>query len=173
MLKLKDVWQMKFSVWTFSPEKGIRVSRLGRRYYLKSVISKQIHWRYKCWTSYVFFSDAQEFCEGESFSGQCSRDEVVVLQSAQYGRMQLGRCVQMNMGYIGCTADVLGLADTKCSGRRSCTLNVPDTDFERTRPCFELKSYLQVSHTCIRGNNWYLWCNILTTDYHMRLKNLL
>lgn len=73
------------------------------------------------------------------------------MQSAYYGRMRLGRCVKMNMGYIGCEADVLDLADQRCSGKHKCKIDVPDTVFERTRPCFELKSYMEVGYTCVRG----------------------
>ena len=97
------------------------------------------------------FAGVREFCEGEAFNGQCSKDEVVIIQSALYGRMRLGRCVQMNMGYLGCEANVKDLADQRCSGKRKCRINVPDTEFEKSRPCFELKSYLEISYTCVRG----------------------
>ena len=47
-----------------------------------------------------------------------------MIQSAFYGRMRLGRCVRMNMGYIGCEANVLDVADQKCSGRQRCEIKV-------------------------------------------------
>ena len=55
---------------------------------------------------------------------ECKADEVVVVQSAFYGRMRLGRCVRMNMGYIGCEANALDVADQKCSGRQKCEIKV-------------------------------------------------
>lgn len=92
----------------------------------------------------------KDYCEGETFRGRCSYDEVISIDSATYGRMQLDRCVQVNMGYVGCQANVLDIADEKCSGRRSCDVTVPDPEFERRRPCLELKSYLLVSYHCAK-----------------------
>lgn len=73
------------------------------------------------------------------------------MQKALYGRMKLDRCVKVDMGYIGCQNDVIDLADDKCSGRRSCEITIPDTPFELTQPCLELKSYLEASYQCIKG----------------------
>jgi len=73
------------------------------------------------------------------------------MQRAVYGRMELGRCVELDMGYIGCNTSVLDLADDRCSGRRMCDITVPDLTFESTKPCLELKSYLRASYTCIKG----------------------
>ena len=85
-------------------------------------------------------------------TAQCGEAEVVVMTSAQYGRMQNGRCVRKDYGYIGCSADVLRLADVKCSGRRTCHIRVPDELFEVTRPCPEdLKMYMIAHYTCIQG----------------------
>ena len=28
---------------------------------------------------------------------------------------------------------------------------IPDDDMEKTQPCFELKSYLEIAYTCVRG----------------------
>lgn len=75
------------------------------------------------------------------------------MDRATYGRMKLDKCVKMDMGYIGCQANVLPIADEKCSGRRSCDISIPDTDFEQIRPCLELKSYLQASFHCVKGIN--------------------
>ncbi len=36
-----------------------------------------------------------DFCLTEKLEAVCAEDEVVVMQSAQYGRMQLGRCVKV------------------------------------------------------------------------------
>jgi len=73
------------------------------------------------------------------------------MKTAVYGRMEQGRCAELDMGYIGCNADVLDLADDRCSGRRMCDITVPDLTFESTKPCLELKSYLRASYTCIKG----------------------
>ena len=37
------------------------------------------------------------------FEASCAEDEVVVMTTAQYGRMRPGRCVKKDYGYIGCS----------------------------------------------------------------------
>lgn len=93
-----------------------------------------------------------EYCDTEVFRAECSEGEVLILEKARYGRMRIGRCVEFDMGHIGCSTDVLRLADRRCSGRRVCELRVPDAEFESTHPCLkELKTYLEASYTCIKG----------------------
>ncbi len=36
---------------------------------------------------------AREYCQWEVFNASCPRGEVLVMDSAQYGRMELGRCL--------------------------------------------------------------------------------
>jgi len=93
----------------------------------------------------------KDYCEAEKFRPSCSHDEVIEMKQAFYGRMERGRCVQIDMGHLGCKDDVLDLADDLCSGRRNCEISIPEQTFEQTRPCLELKSYLKASYTCIKG----------------------
>jgi len=88
---------------------------------------------------------------GRNMQGQGLR--VIVVESALYGRMELGRCVEVDvMGHLGCHTDVLSLVDRRCSGRRRCEIRVPDAELESTRPCLrELKTYLHVSYRCVSG----------------------
>ena len=52
----------------------------------------------------IFLTPAiPEYCESENFSPKCGRQEVVVMERAQYGRMELGRCVETDYGYVGCS----------------------------------------------------------------------
>jgi len=93
-----------------------------------------------------------DYCDTETFRAECARDEVIVMRSARYGRMALGRCVETEMGHIGCHRDVLTPVDRRCSGRRRCELRVPDAELESTRPCLrELKSYLEAAYSCVPG----------------------
>ena len=63
-----------------------------------------------------------------------------------------GSLFQGDLGYIGCSADVLDIVNTKCSGRHSCEISVPNTEFEQTKPCYqELKMYLETSFRCLKG----------------------
>ena len=95
-----------------------------------------------------------EFCELQTLNASCRhRDEVVVMETAQYGRMRLGSCVVADLGFVGCSRDVLSILDARCSGRRQCTMRVPDQDLAiRPQPCLtELKSYLETSYRCQKG----------------------
>ena len=49
---------------------------------------------------------------------------VVEVLEAWYGRMQIGRCVQQNYGYLGCKSDVTEVVAKKCDARSSCSFQV-------------------------------------------------
>ena len=102
------------------------------------------------------------YCDYETFSARCdSSDEVVHVHSAIYGRRSTGRCLEpskvidalrQDERYYGCYADVLSIADRKCSGRHQCVIGLPDPDFERVTPCYEeLRKYLEIGYTCEKG----------------------
>ena len=59
--------------------------------------------------------------------------------------------MKVDMGHIGCHADVIDVADVTCSGRRGCHVGVPDTRFEALSRCIELQSYLEASFECVQG----------------------
>ncbi|ELT89889.1 hypothetical protein CAPTEDRAFT_223751 [Capitella teleta] len=90
-----------------------------------------------------------EICETESFKASCPQNKVVVMTTARYGRMRIGRCVKKSLGYVGCFADVLPQADRRCSGLQDCEIRMPDPEFDRTAPCLEeLKTYFEASFQC-------------------------
>jgi len=111
------------------------------------------------WGNYVLHSVAGElkvgeYCHAEVFRASCADDQVILMERALYGRMSLGRCVELDMGHLGCQSDVLALADRRCSGRRSCLIRVPDAELESRRPCLrELKTYLFASYRCVHGTS--------------------
>ncbi|ESO12611.1 hypothetical protein HELRODRAFT_159178 [Helobdella robusta] len=95
---------------------------------------------------------SDEYCDTEVFRAECSENHVILIQKALYGRMRLGRCVEIGMGNIGCYSDVIKMTDKRCSGRRMCELRVPDAEFELFVPCLkELKSYLNAAYECVKG----------------------
>lgn len=62
------------------------------------------------------------------------------------------RCVKLDYGHVGCSADVMELADFRCSGLHECQIRIPDALFGRAKPCpDDLKPYLEASYTCIKG----------------------
>lgn len=96
--------------------------------------------------------DPREYCAAEVFQPKCLVNEVVLITDAHYGRMQVGECVRTDYGYIGCTTDVIDFLDDECSGKRSCSLRIPDTKLEHVNACpKEFKAYLNVSFECIPG----------------------
>ena len=99
------------------------------------------------------FPDAKEYCLTDVFKAKCSAaDEVVYIQSAMYGRMRAGGCVQKNYGYIGCQSDVTRVIATKCSARSRCEITNLEADLETYQHCpSDLKSYLDANYTCIKG----------------------
>ena len=103
-----------------------------------------------------------QYCDFEVFEAGCSSShEVVVMAAASYGRRETGRCLppdsvieswRHDPRYYGCSADVLRLADHKCSGRRRCSVAIPDSDFERVTPCYkDSRKYLEAKYDCVRG----------------------
>jgi len=101
----------------------------------------------------------EEYCVLETFRPRCWKNEVILVEEAIYGRRQVGKCISSKEAnrfqdpqYFGCYANVLDIVGRKCSGRRQCVINVPDSDLERTMPCIEgLKMFLEVRYSCVEG----------------------
>jgi len=95
----------------------------------------------------------------ETFEPECWKNEVIVIEKAIYGRHRVGKCIKSEEAaisqerrFFGCSTDVIGLLDAKCSGRKRCQVRIPDADLERTEPCLRhLKMFLEVSYTCVEG----------------------
>jgi len=101
--------------------------------------------------------DPREVCDAETFQPMCADGEVVVMTEAMYGRMAIGRCVRTDYGYVSCGVNVLSYLDSKCSGRRSCALGVPDRGIKTAitnapnRCPREFTTYLNASYDCYEG----------------------
>ena len=95
-------------------------------------------------------SEIREYCLTEYFNATCPRpNDVILMTSAVYGRMRLGRCIRGDYN-LGCSNDVIGLFDAQCSGRRACDVSV--RTLVDIRPCQrDFASYLEASYTCITG----------------------
>ena len=94
-----------------------------------------------------------EYCEQEVFEAKCGVDEVIVVQSARYGRMRLGRCLRRAYGALGCGKDALATLHRHCSGRRECSLGVISLR-ESHRVCpADLTAFLAVTHHCVKGRH--------------------
>ena len=106
-------------------------------------------------------SAAKEYCQFESFNISCSLNQVIVMEDARYGRLQLGRCVNRDYGFIGCSANVLDLLDRSCSGQRACQFHIP-TLRDLVQPCpRDLTSYLEASYRCVSGGKRFAFLILL------------
>ena len=106
---------------------------------------------------------AEEYCAYENFHPSCSKNEVIVITSAIYGRMKEGRCLELDKKkaadkqdpqYFGCSVDVLKFMDGKCSGKPACNVRVNDQELLRQESsCYkDLMKYLESVHLCVPGN---------------------
>lgn len=103
------------------------------------------------WCLQIITCEKQEICNTEQFDGVCPDSSVILMESALYGRMKVGACVKENYGHLGCTNDVLHLADRWCSGRQSCQITVPNQALNSAnRECArELALYMEVEYNCV------------------------
>ena len=100
----------------------------------------------------IYFPEIKEYCQFQSFNATCQPGEVVLIESAMYGRMRTGKCVTRNYGHVGCERDVKQYLETVCSGRQSCKFEVPDATLKSMRPCpKDFASYLAASYSCVSG----------------------
>jgi len=105
-----------------------------------------------------------EYCQLEEFHASCAPGHVVMMTSAVYGRMRIGRCVKQDYGFIGCSADVLRYADRLCSGRQICQF--PVAELHGNQPCpDDLTPYLEASYRCVPGN--FLFCRLARGGYNI------
>ena len=74
-------------------------------------------------------------------------------ESAEFGRMEAGKCIDPDSGELGCTNDILFLADRWCSGRRECEFTSPNKDImEANTECGSRDlMYLRVTYSCYKG----------------------
>ena len=87
----------------------------------------------------------------EYFNPECQHDEIIIMQEAHYGRMNVGKCIDSDRE-LGCHANVLDSFDTLCSGKQSCNVLIGQNDFVSKSTCWkELSQYLEASYVCRKG----------------------
>ena len=130
-------------------------------------------------------SVTEEVCETETYIATCEASSVIAVTEALYGRMNLGRCLNIDLGYIGCYANVLSWASSKCNNQNSCELSPSDSELDEFAGCPpELRSYLEISYMCVAGNSTKmhskyayflisLHANIVITSHEMYIENSL
>jgi len=108
----------------------------------------------------LLYTATEDYCMLEMFQPRCLKNEVILMKSATYGRMRVGRCITPeevaafgeDPRYFGCSSDVLSTLDEKCSGQRECDIPLSYISSKNIKPCFPgLTVYLEVSYECISG----------------------
>lgn len=96
-----------------------------------------------------------DVCIGYSFRATCGVDELIVMEEAELGRMEPGKCLPDEMGNFGCRNDILFLTDRWCSGRKQCEFTSPNQDImEANTECRQgLAVYLRAKYACVLGMN--------------------
>lgn len=128
-----------------------------------------------------------EYCIGEDFQPRCTGNDVIVTLSARYGRMKVGRCVEVEPGlelmleeprYLGCSSDVLDVVSRHCTGRSECQLRVSDQTFDNVNSCYaSLKMYLEVAYMCVSGElmssrfNDRFWVSFLENKTYCKMSH--
>jgi len=107
-----------------------------------------------------------EHCQHETMKARCRwKSEVIVMMSARWGRMKTGRCLNIHPNFLsifgqdplflGCSEDVISIADRKCSGRSECEIRISGPELDSVTPCYpDQKSYLEASYTCVKGTQF-------------------
>jgi len=89
---------------------------------------------------------------------------MILITSALFGRMRVGRCLPVNH-MIGCVADVTDLVKSRCDGKTSCAISLPDTQLHRRNTCpRHLTAYLEVDYRCVEGKSGSLYVDFLCRD---------
>ena len=76
------------------------------------------------------------------------------MTSAVYGRKKIGRCVEEDVGFLGCHNDALDVMDEECSGRRECQIIVSINKFRKdiTGACNKaVAGYISTVFICMEG----------------------
>ena len=87
------------------------------------------------------------------FRAECSAgNDVIMVDSALYGRMLSAKCHQNNYGHVGCSGDVLSVAESRCAARRRCEIEVPNGDMTKMSNCpKDFIGHLAIEHSCMPG----------------------
>ena len=105
-------------------------------------------------SSNIFSGETAEYCLTEVFKPECAKDEVILMKEARYGHIRIGRCIDFDVGVLGCYVDQLSVMDRLCSGRQTCEVAFSDYLMEGEFPCILRKSfarYLEASFSCLKG----------------------
>ena len=94
----------------------------------------------------------QEICITKPYHASCLEGSVITMSYAQYGRMDVGKCITSGQPNMGCSVDVISDLDAMCSGQRECSIDSPGAKLENSNPCQPGYSpFLKAAYNCIEG----------------------
>ena len=98
---------------------------------------------------------AEDVCADETYTKTCGEGEVIVMTSAEYGRMPGGTCID-RIGPVGCRSDIIQIAHSHCSGRWACKWQVIQKDLNKaTTGCDAIPKdyprFVTVTSRCQQG----------------------
>lgn len=95
-------------------------------------------------------SNVTEVCNGETWDADCGPNNRLIIRNADYGRIEVGHCVKVSLGHLGCSEPVTDILHKYCSNKRECRIKIPIKEMEDRMPCFgELIVHLKVTWTCL------------------------
>ena len=110
----------------------------------------------------MFSAYHDEYCDYETFRAQCNSGQIIMMQSAVFGHMEVGKCIKTDIGFLGCKANVIDLLDERCSGKQQCELRVDDESLREFQPCVDgIELYLDAQFTCIKTIPPHVLCSPL------------
>ena len=107
-----------------------------------------------------------EYCQFDTFSPKCSSSEVILIETALYGRMKKGKCISEeeikasgslvhDPKFFGCSVDVTDKLHDKCSFKKECSVKIYDPELKGTNPCLPtLNLHLEAKYDCLTGRSF-------------------
>jgi len=108
-------------------------------------------------------SDAvKEYCLREYFVASCpSIGHVILMTSALYGRMRIGRCIRGTFN-IGCSNDVTALFDDRCSGHLvSVVSEVSGSSVTEWTAVSVGRQVFRATGQWVIGGQWLAWWSLV------------
>ncbi|ESN93575.1 hypothetical protein HELRODRAFT_180894 [Helobdella robusta] len=94
----------------------------------------------------------KEYCQWGKLNISCSPSHVIIIESAIYGRVRVGKCIRDLNKVHNCSWNVGELTDWLCSGRVGCYFDVAQFSMWGVQPCSqELTSNLYIQYRCVQG----------------------
>ena len=90
-------------------------------------------------------------CILEKVDISCPKSNIIYINMAEFGRMEVGRCIKKEDQFLGCTNDVMSIVDGWCSGREKCSLEAGRLESSNTNCLDILMKYLKVEYTCLQS----------------------